>query len=332
MLISSPEEFQSILHTSQILVAYFYADWCELCKRIAPVYDELSLVLSIRNQVTFVKVNIETHIEIASEYAIASSSVPTIIVLKYTEQIERISGVDIEEVKTVVGRITSESESLVIPNKPGVSSSIRSSWPIANIPRGFNDITEEVDLKGLDLLNANNEFGSAQVLFDNQKPSGLKDDINSSVDIKDWVQSDTDEQLMLYIPFRSVLKIHSLQVTSAPPKSSLDQRQVEVTMRPKIIQIFSNRANILGFEEAEQIMATQTITLNESDWDDRGTATLILRMVKFQNVSSLVLYIVDGVIDEQSSNSSCRTRLDRIRIIGDSGEKRDQGVLERYKD
>lgn len=104
-------------------------------------------------------------------------------------------------------------------------------------------------------------------------------------------------------------------------------------MRPKTIQIYSNRANILGFDEAEQMMTTQTITLNDSDWDDTGTTTLSLRLVKFQNVSSLVLFIVDGIVSEEGhSNSSCRTRLDRIRIIGDSGEKRDQGVLERYKD
>lgn len=127
------------------------------------------------------------------------------------EQIEKISGVDIEQVKTVVERIISESESIIVPSKTGVSSSGRSSWPIADIPRGFNDVTEEVDLKGLDLLNADNDYGSVQVLFDNQKPSGLTEDINS-VKTKDWVESDTDEQLMLYIPFRSILKIHSLQV------------------------------------------------------------------------------------------------------------------------
>ncbi|POS87960.1 hypothetical protein EPUL_001058, partial [Erysiphe pulchra] len=296
ILISSPEEFQSILHSSQILVTYFFAEWCEPCKRIAPVYDELSSVLSIRNQVTFVKVNIETHITIASDYAVAS--VPTIIVLKNTEQIERISGVDIEKVKTVVERIISESESITVPSKTGMASSSRSSWPIADIPRGFNDVTEEVDLKGLDLLNADNVFGSVQVLFDNQKPSGLKEDIASSVNTKDWVESDTDEQLMLYIPFRSMLKIHSLQITSVPPKPTHNQQQVEVTLRPKTIQIYSNPANILGFDEAEQMMPTQTITLNDSDWDDTGTATLILRLVKFQNVSSLVLFIVDGFVAE----------------------------------
>jgi len=79
----------------------------------------------------------------------------------------------------------------------------------------------------------------------------------------------------------------------------------------------------LGFDEAEDIPPTQTITLVASDWDSTGTANVALRFVKFQNVTSLVLFIVDG------DGSSERVRLDRVRIIGETGEKRDQGKLEK---
>jgi len=72
--------------------------------------------------------------------------------------------------------------------------------------------------------------------------------------------------------------------------------------------------------------ATQAITLSEKDWDSIGTATISLRFVKFQNVTSLVVFIVDG------EGSGERVRIDRIRIIGETGEKRDLGKLEKVDD
>jgi hypothetical protein len=71
---------------------------------------------------------------------------------------------------------------------------------------------------------------------------------------------------------------------------------------------------------------TQSIELAAKDWDATGTATIPLRFVKFQNVSSLVLFIVDV---DQNAGDVERARLDRIRIIGDTGEKRDPGKLEK---
>lgn len=96
-------------------------------------------------------------------------------------------------------------------------------------------------------------------------------------------------------------------------------------MRPKTIQIYPNRPHILGFEEAEDVPAAQSITISAENWDSTGTATLPLRFVKFQNVSSLVVFVVDG--DGQGE----RVRLDRIRIIGETGEKRDPGKLEKIE-
>lgn len=97
-------------------------------------------------------------------------------------------------------------------------------------------------------------------------------------------------------------------------------------MRPQTIHIYTNRPHILGFEEAEDIPATQSITLSAKDWDATGTADIPLRFVKFQNVSSLVLFIVDG------DGSGERVRVDRIRIIGETGEKRELGKLEKIGD
>lgn len=97
-------------------------------------------------------------------------------------------------------------------------------------------------------------------------------------------------------------------------------------MRPKTVQIYINRPHILGFEEADDIQATQAVTLSPKDWDSTGTATISLRFVKFQNVTSLVLFIVDGDGDGE------RVRVDRVRLIGETGEKRELGKLEKIGD
>ena len=97
-------------------------------------------------------------------------------------------------------------------------------------------------------------------------------------------------------------------------------------MRPKTIQLYTNRPNILGFEEADDIPATQSVTLSEEDWDLNGTATISLRFVKFQNVTSLVLFIVDG------DGEGEKVRVDRLRVIGETGEKRELGKLEKIGD
>jgi PITH domain len=133
------------------------------------------------------------------------------------------------------------------------------------------------------------------------------------------VESDTDEQLMLFVPFQSTLKVHTIHITSQPAESDDD----DAPSRPKMIKLFINKPQILSFDEADGIPATQEITLSEKDWDPKtGTARIELRFVKFQNVTSLVLFVVESDAEKE------RVRVDRIRIIGESGAKRD-GKIEK---
>lgn len=136
---------------------------------------------------------------------------------------------------------------------------------------------------------------------------------------KDYVESDTDEQLMIYLPFQCTLKVHSLHITSQPTDTSDD----ESPSRPKTLKLFTNKPQILSFDTATDLPATQEITLTEKDWDvETGTARVELRFVKFQNVSSLVVFVVE------SEGENEKVRIDRIRVVGESGEKRD-GKIEK---
>ena len=181
-----------------------------------------------------------------------------------------------------------------------------------------------MDIQGLDLLNANSDLGGPRTLFDASKPSDLSDKRPSrEKPVKaDWVESDTDEQLMLFVPFRATLKVHTIQITSLL-RDTLPVDD-ESPMRPRTIRLYTNRAQVLGFEEAEDIPATQEIMLDHEDWNEKsGTARIELRFVKFQNVTSIVIFVVDG------DGKADKVRVDRIRIVGEAGEKRELGKLEK---
>ena len=99
-------------------------------------------------------------------------------------------------------------------------------------------------------------------------------------------------------------------------------------MRPRTVKLFTNKPHNLGFEEAEDLNATQVIELTDSDWNENGTANISLRFVKFQNINTLILFVVDG----DGSNDSEKVRIDRVRLIGEAGEKREMGKLEKIGD
>lgn len=97
-------------------------------------------------------------------------------------------------------------------------------------------------------------------------------------------------------------------------------------MRPEVIHLYSNRTHNLDFSQADDTPPTQAITLSSSDWNADGTANISLRFVKFQNITSLILYVNKGDGDAET------VRLDRVRLIGESGEKREVKTLEKAGD
>lgn len=259
------------------------------------------------------------------------SRLPTVMIFKNTQAVSTMQGGNPQiskKIVEVIKKLVAEAES---DDFGGFGEASESGWVGASMPRGYGDVTPQVDVKGLDLLNSDSDCGNARTLFSTANPSSLDDGKgkgkpSSEEPKKDWVESDTDEQLMLFIPFQSTLKVHSLHVTSLPPKDS-EGDEAEIPMRPKTFQIYSNRPHILGFDEAEDVPATQTIALETRDWDEKsGTAKIELRFVKFQNVTSLVIFVLDG------DGNGEKVRIDRLRIIGETGEKRKLGKLEKIGD
>ncbi|EGP85627.1 unnamed protein product [Zymoseptoria tritici ST99CH_1E4] len=318
--ISSPSQFSSLLSSSRIVVADFYADWCGPCKAIAPVYEALSAQLSRPGQITFTKINTDEQKDIAQTYNI--SAMPTFLIFKAGRETKRIRGADPKGLDAAVKQLAEEAGKADEGGADfgeGSSGSAGGLWTGAGAPRGYGEVTDQVEIRGLDFLNLDGEKGDKRAVFAPEKPSSING--KAAAGKNDWIESDTDEQLMLYIPFQSTLKLHSIHITSVPQPDNDD------VDRPKTIQFYTNRSHVLGFDEAEDTPATQTLEIAEKDWDAKThTAKIELRFVKFQNISSLTIFVVDGDGDGE------KTRIDRVRLFGESGEKRAMGKLEKVGD
>jgi len=105
------------------------------------------------------------------------------------------------------------------------------------------------------------------------------------LDDQSFLESDSDEQLLLTIPFMQHVKIHSLLIRAPADKG------------PKSIKIFLNKPN-LDFSDAESLAATQSFELKESDFNKK----LPLVYAKFQNVFSLTIFVKNNL-----SNSDVTT-------------------------
>lgn len=70
-------QFESLLHTTDILFVDFWAPWCAPCKQFTPVYEG---VAKLYPKILFSKVNIEQNPDFAETFAIRS--IPHLMVFK----------------------------------------------------------------------------------------------------------------------------------------------------------------------------------------------------------------------------------------------------------
>ena len=83
---SSLEAFKQRIAQGNVIVD-FYAPWCGPCKRISPIFNELS---GKYTNVTFIKVDIDAHKQIAKTYQIRS--IPQLLFFKDGKLVETFVG------------------------------------------------------------------------------------------------------------------------------------------------------------------------------------------------------------------------------------------------
>ena len=76
-----------VVKASKPVIVDFYADWCGPCRRLAPVFEELSSEMS---GVDFVKVNVEDAPDVAGRFGVRS--IPTLVLFKDGSEVDRVMG------------------------------------------------------------------------------------------------------------------------------------------------------------------------------------------------------------------------------------------------
>ena len=82
--------FQSIISSEQPVLVDFYATWCEPCKWVEPVLDEI--IKHFSGKIVLHKIDIDLHPEIARQHHILS--VPTMVLFRSGEEVWRMRGFD----------------------------------------------------------------------------------------------------------------------------------------------------------------------------------------------------------------------------------------------
>ena len=83
------EQFNDVISSRQLVLADFFATWCQPCKMMHPILLEAKAELG--DAVRIVKVDVDKHEATAARYGIRS--VPTLMIFRNGEMLWRQSGV-----------------------------------------------------------------------------------------------------------------------------------------------------------------------------------------------------------------------------------------------
>ncbi|KAI4285319.1 MAG: hypothetical protein L6R38_000743 [Xanthoria sp. 2 TBL-2021] len=141
------------------------------------------------------------------------------------------------------------------------------------------------------------DFESIRTLNESESDQGAK------IVEKTWPQrlnpepmleSDADEQLLMFVPFTGVLKLHSVLIRSSEDSSA-----------PKTLKLYLNRDD-LDFSTASELQPTQNLELSQTS----EIQDLPVKRTSFGNTYSLTLFFEDNFGDDVT----------RIYWIGFKGE------------
>ncbi|EDV21248.1 uncharacterized protein TRIADDRAFT_30625 [Trichoplax adhaerens] len=259
----------------KLLVVDFTATWCGPCRQMAPIFAALSN--KYKGSTIFLSVDIDKCQNTAEAQGIRS--VPTFRFFKNKARIDEVSG-------SQAGLLEEK-----IKQHGGSSNSSSSS---TNEHESPVNLYSAINLSNCECLNENDDHPFKNALT----KSAL------------YLESDCDEQLLIYIAFQQPVKIHSI-ILNAPD----DGRA------PKIVKLFTNQTVSLDFDKAEAKQSTQQFELTGEDVSEGNVINL--RYVKFQNVENITLFV------KNNQGGDDITVINHLAFIGNLIDKTDMSSFKR---
>ncbi|XP_065184627.1 thioredoxin-like protein 1 [Sycon ciliatum] len=269
-VVESPADFQAKVTAadSKLIVVDFFANWCGPCRQIAPAYEELS------NQypnVLFLKVNVDENEEVAALFSV--SAMPTFIFMRSGARVGQVRGANRPALEAMLQQHASADASAAPAAAPAAGDGAAAAAAAPEKPTellpgliaGHIDLVEMVDKEKSECLNESDDHR-----FTTAMHSG-----------GGYLQSECDEQLIIFITFLQSVKIHTLQVQSPDNGHA-----------PKTLRLFTNLPNAPDFDSAETNKPTQEFVLKPGD--TTGNGLVPVQFVKFQNVQSLCIFVKDN--------------------------------------
>ncbi|XP_031128421.1 PITH domain-containing protein At3g04780 [Ipomoea triloba] len=167
------------------------------------------------------------------------------------------------------------------------------------IPKGQVDLLDFIDWSGVECLNQNSSHSLSNAL-----KQGYREDEGLNL------ESDADEQLLIYIPFNQVIKLHSI-VVKGPEEEG-----------PKTVKLFANREH-MGFSNVNDFPPSDMAELSV---DNLKGKPVTLKYVKFQNVRSVTIFI------EDNQSGTDITKVQKILLYGTTVETTDMKGLKKIED
>lgn len=152
------------------------------------------------------------------------------------------------------------------------------------------DLLDSIDFRAVECLNSNPKHPIGNAL-----KQGYREDDGL------YLESDTDEQLLIHIPFNTACKLSGLVIKSSGSSSG---------QAPKKVKLFVNWPTI-GFSEAADTAGVQEFELGEKEL---AGELLQLKLVKFQRVSCLTIFIESNQEDEDT------TLVQKLAVFGSAGD------------
>jgi len=144
-----------------------------------------------------------------------------------------------------------------------------------------------LDPSQINCLNESNEHNLKSLLT------------SKSATSSDYLLSDTDEQLLLNIPFNQTVRIRAIALKTS-----------NVPQGPRCIKLLINRPSLAfdDVEDADEIQFAQVLEVTEDQLKEGQR--IPLRFVKFQTVNSLHMFVASNQGGEDE------TRIDSLDIFG----------------